>query len=212
MSNYSNHDRRGLHVKVTNETAKVGAEAIINNLGDPTIFGGRVFVHPWQQEKGDISFLNSIEFGGTYLADINPNSSLIPDIKRLLAGGIDIKVSPINNKELRLDLYNDLVFLDTIHKYNAATRGAIESTIGNSIGIGLSFSDVTLQVEFRLFEQGFQPTLFDYSYDTQKDVVSNFEGIEADEGAGSIRLLLTTVVASFFKDRSIFKDRLGCNF
>ena len=40
MSGYSNHDRRGLRLNLSTKTKKVGIETVINNLGDPTVFGG----------------------------------------------------------------------------------------------------------------------------------------------------------------------------
>ena len=82
MSGYSNYDRRGLRLNLSTKTKKIGIETVINNLGAPTVFGGRLFVRPLQKEEGGIPLLNSLEFGGTYLMDIEPNQ--IPDNTELL--------------------------------------------------------------------------------------------------------------------------------
>ena len=77
MSGYSNYDRRVLRLNLSTRTKKIGIETVINNLGAPTVFGGRLFVRLVQKEEGGIPLLNSLEFGGTYLMDIEPNQ--IPD-------------------------------------------------------------------------------------------------------------------------------------
>ena len=90
MSGYSNYDRRGLRLNLSTETKKAGVETILNDISAPTVFGGRMFVRPLQQEEGGIPLLNSLELGGTYLTDIEPDPSLIPDGDPLIALGVDI--------------------------------------------------------------------------------------------------------------------------
>ena len=192
MSGYSNHDRRGLRLNLSTKTKKVGIETVINNLGDPTVFGGRLYVRPLQKEEGGIPLLNSLEFGGTYLMDINPNQ--IPDDAEmpetidedpLMALGADVGFPLIHNKSLRLDIYNDVAFLNT--KLSEAKPGQPETAMGNATGIGLSLSQALFKVEYRIFGEGFYPTIFDYTYDAAKGVGPDFLGLDEENGEDQTR-------------------------
>ena len=185
MSGYSNYDRRGLRLNLSTKAKKVGIETVINNLGAPTVFGGRIFVRPLQKEEGGIPLLNSLEFGATYLMDIEPNQ--IPDNAQapetidedpLMALGADIGFPLVHNKVLRLDLYDNVAFLNT--KPSAITPGETETAIGNAIGLGLSLSKSLFKAEYRIFGEGFYPTIFDYTYDAAKGVGPDFLGMEED--------------------------------
>ncbi len=187
MSGYSNHDRRGMHLNLSTETK--GIEIIINNFGNPTILGGRLFTRPLQREEGGIPILNNLEFGATYLTDIEPNR--IPDDERvpttidedsLIALGVDVGFPLINNQLLRLDLYDDVAFLNTKPKANEP--GKTEMAVGNAIGLGLSVSQALFKIEYRSFGEGFYPTIFDYTYDAAKDTDPDFLGMEEDDEGG----------------------------
>ena len=192
MSGYSNYDRRGLRLNLSTKAKKVGIETVINNVGAPTVFGGRLYVRPLQKEEGGIPLLNSLEFGGTYLMDIDPNQ--IPDNTQLpetidedplMALGADVGFPLIHNKALRLDLYNDVAFLNT--KLSADTPGQTETVIGNATGLGLSLYRALFKVEYRIFGEGFYPTIFDYTYDAAKGAGPDFLGIAEDDGEGQAR-------------------------
>ena len=188
MSGYSNYDRRGLRLNLSTKTKKVGMETVINNVGAPTVFGGRLFVRPLQKEEGGIPLLNSLEFGGTYLMDIDPNQ--IPDNTQLdedplVALGADVGFPLIHNRALRLDIYNDVAFLNT--KLSADTPGQTENAIGNATGIGLSLPQALFKVEYRIFGEGFYPSIFDYTYDAAKGVGPDFLGIAEDDSEGQSR-------------------------
>ena len=179
MSGYSNYDRRGLRLNLSTETKKAGMETIINDLSAPTVFGGRVFVRPLQQEEGGIPLLNSLELGGTYLTDIDPNPSLIPSGDPLIALGLDIGFPLIHNKSLRLDIYDDVAFLNTKPESKTEEIDEINDVaIGNAIGIGVSLSQALFKVEYRTFGAQFYPTIFDYTYDASKGVAPDFLGME----------------------------------
>ena len=179
MSGYSNYDRRGLRLNLSTETKKAGVETIINDVTAPTVFGGRVFVRPLQQEEGGIPLLNSLELGGTYLTDIEPDPSLIPGGDPLIALGVDIGFPLIHNKSLRLDIYDDVAALNT--KPGSKTEEIDEINdvaIGNAIGIGVSLSQALFKVEYRTFGAHFYPTIFDYTYDAAKGVAPDFLGMD----------------------------------
>ena len=183
MSGYSNYDRRGLRLNLSSETKKIGVETILNNVGDPTVFGGRLFVRPLQQKEGGIPLLNSLELGATYLTDIEPDPSLMPGGDPLIALGVDIGFPLIHNKSLRLDIYNDIAFLNTKSETKAEEIDEINDiAIGNAIGIGVSLSQALFKAEYRTFSEQFYPTIFDYTYDAAEDI-PDFWGLEeVDEG------------------------------
>ena len=179
MAGYSNYDRRGLRLNLSSETKKIGVETIINNVADPTVFGGRLFVRPLQQEEGGIPLLNSLELGGTYLTDIEPDPSLIPTGEPLIALGVDIGFPLIHNKSLRLDIYDDVAVLNTKSETKAEEIDEINDVaIGNAIGIGVSLSQALFKVEYRTFGAQFYPTIFDYTYDAAKGVTPDFLGMD----------------------------------
>ena len=181
MAGYSNYDRRGLRLNLSTKTKRAGIETIVNNVGAPTVFGGRIFVRPLQQEEGGIPLLNSLEFGATYLTDIEPDSSLRPDGDPLIALGADVGFPLVHNKTLRLDIYDDVALLNT--KPGTKTEEIDEVSdvaIGNAIGIGVSLAQALFKVEYRTFGEGFYPTIFDYTYDATKGAVPDFLGM--DEG------------------------------
>ena len=189
MSGYSNYDRRGLRLNLSTKTKAEGIEIVINDLGAPTVFGGRMFVRPLQKEGGGMPILNSLEFGATYLMDIEPNR--IPDDERvpettdedsLVALGADVGFPLIHNQLLRLDLYDDLAFLNT--KPSADELGKTDTAIGNAIGLGLSVSRALFKVEYRNFGEGFHPTIFDYTYDAAKGTGPDFLGMDEDDDEG----------------------------
>ena len=187
MSGYSNYDRRGLRLNLSTETKKAGVETIINNVSAPTVFGGRMFVRPLQQEEGGIPLLNSLELGATYLTDIEPDPSLIPSGDPLIALGVDIGFPLIHNKSLRLDIYDDVAALNTKPESKTEEIDEINDVaIGNAIGIGVSLSQALFKVEYRIFSDQFYPTIFDYAYDAAEDI-PDFWGLENEGGEGQAR-------------------------
>ena len=188
MSGYSNYDRRGLRLNLSTETKRIGVETIVNNVGNPTVFGGRMFVRPLQQEEGGIPLFNSLELGATYLTDIDPDPNLIPNGDPLIALGVDIGFPLIHNKTLRLDIYDDVAFLNTKSSRKTAEIDEINDVaMGNAIGIGVSLSQALFKVEYRTFGARFYPTIFDYTYDAAKGVAPDFLGMDENDEAQARR-------------------------
>ena len=175
MSGYSNYDRRGLRLNLSTKTKKIGVETVINNLGNPTVLGGRVYLRPFQKEEGGTPLLNRLEIGGTYLTDIDPDPQA-EDEDPLIALGVDVGIPIINSKLLRLDLYDDIAFLNTKPKENEP--GQTETAMGNAVGLGLSIPKALFKIEYRIFDDGFRPTIFDYTYDSSPA----FLGMDTEEG------------------------------
>ena len=186
MSGYSNHDRRGLHLNIRKSDSKYGIETMVNDLGNPTIFGGRGFYRPFQRSENN-NLLTRFELGATYLVDIDPN--LLQEIEEPLnVVGVDIGFPIIERSSFRLDLYNDIAVLNPPTNPEDITleptpteespEGQSENgtsyegdTIrselawGNATGIGIASTKAIFKVEYRIFSDGYVPAIFDYTYE-----------------------------------------------
>ena len=194
MSGYSNYDRRGLRVNLRNPENRYGLETMLNDIGSPTIFGGRVFWRPFQREENN-NFLTRFELGATYLTDINPNLQEAGE-EPLNALGFDVGFPIIETSTFRLDVYDDIVFLNTLSDTSASEgleseTAAVEvnSTTanlawGNAVGVGFNFTQAIFKVEYRVFGDGYIPSVFDYTYESAKSLspepdMPQFLGLEA---------------------------------
>ena len=141
-----------------------------------------MFVRPLQREEGGIPLLNSLEFGATYLTDIEPDPSLMPEGDPLIALGADVGFPLVHNKSLRLDVYNDVAALNTKPGTKAEEIDEVSDVaIGNAIGIGVSLSQALFKVEYRIFSEQFYPTIFDYTYDAAKGAIPDFLGMDEED-------------------------------
>ena len=206
MSGYSNHDRRGLRLNLALPSNKIGMEAVVNNLATPSIFGGRLFAQPLKKENG--AFWRSLEFGITYLTDIEPltlqeddnleenTKGIVSEVntKPLQAIGLDIGIPIFKNGLIRSDIYSDLALLNMAQ----SSSGEIDfETTTNGIASGIRFllPKTIFKTEYRIFMEGFTPTIFDYTYEVNKGLISdtinsnlpNFEGKEDESNGLSLR-------------------------
>ena len=215
MSGYSNHDRRGLHLNVRKSDGRYGIETMLNDLGNPRIFGGRGFVRPLLRPENN-NLLTRFELGATYLTDIDPDN-MIEGEKPFNTVGADIGFPIIEKGPFRLDLYNDFAVQtpplvpenaviedsttvdDTLQSDESTTDPATpmssvsmtdeektsetELTWGNAIGIGLAANKIILKFEYRIFRDGYIPSVFDYTYETGMPIFWGYEkGDEARRG------------------------------
>ena len=154
MGGYSNYDRRGLRLDVN--TNIFGAETILNNFADPSIFGGRIYLRPLQNL--DIApLINRLTFGATYITDIDPNPESDTE-DPLIAYSLDLSI-PIF-KALGLEIYNEL----------ASLRGLVpdKTGVGYAIGTGMEKFNANFKIEYRILNEYFKPTPFDYTYEASK--------------------------------------------
>ncbi len=184
MSGYSNHDRRGLHFNIRKPDRKYGVETMLNDFGAPTIFGGRGFYRPFLREENN-NLLTRFEVGATYLTDIDPNS-LEEGEEPLNAVGVDFGFPIFESSSFRLDLYNDIAALnppkpndidlevgdtedDSDAQLDDSTTDEVTSVsdlgIGNAIGIGFVHNKAIIKLEYRIFSDGYIPSVFDYTYE-----------------------------------------------
>ena len=103
---------RGLRLNLRGAKNRSGVETMVNDIGNPSIFGGRVFLRPFQREE-DNNFLTRFELGATYITDINPNLQVEGE-EPLSAIGFDIGFPLFETSTFRLDLYDDIAFLNTL--------------------------------------------------------------------------------------------------
>ena len=207
MSGYSNYDRRGMRLNFRNPENRWGIETMLNDFGDPAIFGGRAFLRPFLREENN-NLITRFELGATYLTDINPNLQEEGE-DPLIALGVDVGFPIIERSTFRLDLYNDFVLLNTatetpeevseepldgeeapeeqletesaeqqpMRRLESEPIGGEEVAStptslawGNAVGIGLTFPQTLFKVEYRIFEEGYIPSVFDYTYESAKSL------------------------------------------
>lgn len=196
MSGYANHDRRGLHLNLRESDNRYGIETMVNDLGNPTIFGGRGFVRPILQTENN-NLLTRFELGATYLTDIDPDSSQENE-QPLNAVGADIGFPIYESSTFRLDLYNDYAVLNPppnpenldielvkteVQEEQSSNfdiddeLSTLELSWGNAVGFGFAHTKALFKIEYRIFSDGYIPGVFDYTYETGMPV---FWGLEKD--------------------------------
>ena len=193
MSGYSNYDRRGLRLNLRNPENRYGVETMVNDIGSPTIFGGRAFLRPFQRAENN-NLLTRFELGATYLTDINPNLQEEAE-EPLSAVGLDVGFPIFETSTFRLDLYDDIAFLNTLSEENDDSQVGIilpeENSVttnlawGNAVGVGFSFTQTLFKVEYRTFGEGYIPSVFDYTYESAKSLspepgMPQFLGLETN--------------------------------
>ena len=183
MSGYSNYDRRGLRVNLRNSENRYGLETMLNDIGNPTIFGGRVFWRPFLREENN-NMLTRFELGATYLTDINPDFQEVGE-EPLSAVGLDVGFPIYETSTFRLDLYDDIAFLNTLSGTSASEELLTPLTPlitgeenltstnlawGNAVGVGFNFTQAIFKFEYRIFGDGYIPSVFDYTYESAKSL------------------------------------------
>jgi len=197
MSGYSNYDRRGLQVNLRKSNNRYGVETMVNDLGNPLIFGGRLFYRPFLRPENN-NFLTRFELGATYLTDIDPNPQEDAEYP-LIALGVDAGFPLIERSTFRLDLYNDFAVLNTLSPKpedmfegpeeplemasveqeptrrlesgpigGEDTTPAKEFARGNAVGVGFTFTKAIFKLEYRVLGEGYIPSVFDYTYESAK--------------------------------------------
>lgn len=164
MEGYSNYDRRGLRLNLNVSEGLFGVESLLNNFADPTIFGGRLHVRPLQ--RMEIPVIGRLTLGATYMTDIDPEPNN-EEVESLVARGVDVGIPIIDHRLLQMQLYDDLVWLS--YENGTSEENDVTTRKGNVTGIGTAFmGGIHFKIEYRQFEEGFRPTIFNYTYEHDK--------------------------------------------
>ena len=197
MSGYSNYDRRGLSLNFRKSNNRTGIETVLNDFGNPSIFGGRVFHRPFlRAEPKNNNFFTRLELGATYLTDIDPNLQEEGEMP-LTALGVDAGFPIYERSDLRVDLYNDFVVLNILADASEVmpeellepeplvqtsvtrlesepiggdteTAEEMEFVWGNAVGVGFALPKAIFKIEYRILGDGYIPSVFDYTYHSSK--------------------------------------------
>ncbi len=180
MSGYFNgllidHYRAGLQFDLNSDYA--GVETITDNLMDPNIVGGRVYVHPFSVLNKD-SYLNNLAVGVSIITDIKAPFSykkdgsgqvmmadkhpVVDKSKQLEVVGLDAEFTVIDSKLLRLIPYADF---NKILNHGQGMHLGFLTIFHFDLGVTL---DLQTRWEYRMFGEGYMPIYFDTFYDVQK--------------------------------------------
>ncbi len=184
MSGYSNHDRRGIRLNFRGSSNKFGVETVLNDFGNPTIFGGRTFIRPFQGPE-ESNLYTRFELGATYITDIDPILVEIGE-EPLIGVGVDAGLPIFETSTFRFDLYDDIAFLNTLANTDEENAATTELAWGNAIGVGFSWTKSLFKLEYRILGNGFYPSVFDYTYEPAKtvDAIPNREHATAVQRRG----------------------------
>ncbi|RME19832.1 MAG: hypothetical protein D6806_17585 [Deltaproteobacteria bacterium] len=173
VGNYYNnvdldHFKVGLQIDI--DTDYGGAETMMNNLFQPTLFGGRAYVRPWSFVDPD-SYLNNFAVGFTTVSDVTAPYAVaaqsadggypeVTEEKATTIIGGDIEFRVLNLSWLNLTPYMDL-------------NGIVGAGIGYHAGILSVFHlpasiNLTARIEYRYMNPDYIPAYFDSYYEIQK--------------------------------------------
>ncbi|MBT7096563.1 hypothetical protein HN937_04255, partial [Candidatus Poribacteria bacterium] len=114
--------------------------------------------------------LNRLAVGASYLTDVDPIPSH-EDEDALQTYALDASIPIISTDSLLVEVYDELAF-ESLPVLGAES----EDVSGNAVGIGLEVSKLHAKLEYRTFDAGFEPSLFDYNYEARARTADLLEG------------------------------------
>ncbi|MBT5536249.1 hypothetical protein HOK31_24480 [Candidatus Poribacteria bacterium] len=168
MEGYSNLDRRGARLNVNRRVW--GLESVLNNIDNPELFGARAYFRPLRLANIETPILNRLAVGASYLTDVDPIPSH-EDEDALQTYALDASIPIISTDSLLVEVYDELAF-ESLPVLGAES----EDVSGNAVGIGLEVSKLHAKLEYRTFDAGFEPSLFDYNYEARARTADLLEG------------------------------------
>ncbi len=175
MNNYANDSdfptvrRVGLDLGV--DRKKGGFETVVNDLADPEIFGGRIYVRP----------LWKLAFGISGIVDINPDSAADPDENvasdtKFITAGADMDLPLLENDIMSVILFSDIAGMvpyqngtleyETLYDDSTSTF----RNYGWNAGVFGNILFVKYNLQYRYFDGIFKPAFFDSKYDRMRGV------------------------------------------
>jgi hypothetical protein len=170
MAGYYNYDRRGLRLDLTSKNTG-GVETILNNITEPEIFGGRFHIQPLTRLI-DTPLIKDLTLGASYIADVDPDPNGEGE-SPLIAYSADAGIPILQGSLLSINLYDELAFLRYDGDFAKVEEYKEEDKVsgkGNATGIGVNLNrlNFNFKVEYRVFNEKFQPSIFDYVYEDLK--------------------------------------------
>jgi len=191
MGGYSNYDRRGLRLDLNSKIA--GVETVLNNVSEPSLFGGRAYVRPLVGM--DLPLIDRLTIGGTYITDVDPDLNK-EDEEPFTVYGFDVSLPLLRNELAEVTLYDEAAFI------NGHGRG-------NATGLGFELPmGARLKVEYRMFGEDFTPTPFNYLYERIK-TTDGVESILQEEGKKGIYSLFAWGLPRKVFTWASFEDYVG---
>lgn len=180
MRNYANDAEfpaiRRLGFNLGMDMGAWGFEALTNDLLEPEIFGGRLYVRPVQDFK--------LAFGLSAVADIAPASIFGDDADDygdpiFIAGGVDLDLPIITSQLLGVRLFADAAAMMPYLRTDAAGYPGVEAgwqldavyadgkpqNWGAAAGLMGNVLFIDWRLEYRYFTGAFRPAFFDSGYE-----------------------------------------------
>jgi len=169
MNNYANDAdfpsirRAGLNLGI--DGSKIGFEAVVNDLADPEIFGGRLYFRPFWK----------LAIGMSSVIDINPESaSYAADSTKFITAGADIDLPIFENEALSFILFSDIAGMVPYQKGSVNTATLYDKTTktfrnyGWNAGVFGKILFINYNLQYRYFDGIFKPAFFDSKYDRMR--------------------------------------------
>ncbi|MFW6134550.1 MAG: hypothetical protein ACOC5R_03130, partial [Elusimicrobiota bacterium] len=155
MLNYPDIKRIGTRLNLN--FAKTGMESFVSDIEEFSVFGSRLYYKPF--ETSGIPIVKDLEFGGSFVSDINPDQIDDTDDGVYFYGG-DIEIGLFDNFGLSSSLYADYVTYSMGPDYDFSDYGS-----GKVVGLGGDIiSLIDYNFEYRRIDNNFVPAYFNTFY------------------------------------------------
>lgn len=181
MRNYANDFDfpaiRRLGVNTGVKGNKVGFEAVVNDLTDPEVFGGRLV---WRPAGMDFP----LGFGVSGIIDIDPDSmadpdaaaaASLPDDIMLLGSALDVELPVMENSMMSIVFFGDAAAMlpvvggtpefDAVYDSEASSFSEGMRNYGLETGVFGNVLFIDYRLSYRYYDGVFRPTLFGPSYE-----------------------------------------------
>lgn len=169
MNNFANDAdfpsirRTGLNLGI--DGSKIGFEAVVNDLADPEIFGGRLYFRPFWK----------LAVGMSSVIDINPESATVAaDSTKFITGGADFDLPVFENEALSFILFSDIAGMVPYQKGSVNTSTLYDKTTktfrnyGWNAGVFGKILFINYNLQYRYFDGIFKPAFFNSAYERMR--------------------------------------------
>ncbi len=161
--------RVGLNLGI--DSGKVGFEAVVNDLADPEIFGGRFYVRPFWK----------LALGVSSVMDIDPASAAdpaagVPADTKVISGGLDADLPIFENDVLSFILFSDIAGMVPYQNGSFQTDALYDKdtktfrNYGWKAGVFGNILFIKYNLEYRYFDGIFKPNLFNTDYERMRGI------------------------------------------